>query len=1572
MNGDGRLDVIDAADTEDYWIAFLNTPDPTVPSGIKWEKRAYYVKPVRLSLAGFGVGSSFMPLAQRTTGSDYVEPFCWVFKSGAWHATDWLFPCTQIPPDTQPKPYVDPPIQRTVTEWELKDINGDGYPDIVRDAQPIAMRVSNETGHPSDGLEGNAYWALRKYSLMPAGGQYDLLVALNILGQYVPKATTTDVAFASFTSYTSGYCGVAEWRVLDDSPVTQGLACDLIDINADAIPDRVVGQRVYLGTGSGFDAARFDLPLPSTGAPPRFAALQQSGWTETCKANVNFGSWQTDAIRDVTGDGIPDFVTPTRIFAGTSAGFADNRALYQHALTTLSSQKEDCNGQLSRTTAGLIDIDGDGVSEILDVYNQKLRIRAFSSGESRHRIEASRLVETETGQGVVTRVVYQSAKEDGTTLHQVPYPEIVVAALATSGGRGLSTPLATTFYAYGSISEFFDPIADAFRATGYSRRIELVTPGEVNPSQRIAYPQNIATITDSYGLDPIADPAMLPNMSEELRVGRYLLVGRPKEVNTLKSFVNDPWLLLPLDIGSASNRIAGTQYLVDPANTRLIRGVSPENCVEMVFPYNFALSKQYNSASWNICAVGGFLYTNTVRSWRGSAAPPSADNVETIEQIKAIDSYGRPTSVFYGGDFWRTDDDVCVETTYAAPTGNNERVLSAVASTKLWNCGNKVNITYSEESFEYDHLLPGVVSSGLVTGHTIYKHATDDGAYLGTIRELDISYDVNANPVKISRVRSDDGATRTVLTEYDAWGLVPTSTTTNATGATTLISTAEVDKISNDVLFVTDPNGSRAGMEYDALGRPVRSLFSGPGGVPSGATAARRYIGFEENATEPPRVIVKTFTDPVPQDDVWTSEGRVSTTFIDELGRVRYSEVALGDDYNSNIMIEGARTYDRLGRVAFEADAFVLPSGQAPLAAASSSYGTTYHFDLDGSLVRMIRGRGLQQINAAADLATETLPYAFGESYSNHQRISAAAAPDSAIPGSPQYGVTSVTTSTAIGRTIKRETTQGTSLELAEYGYDVFAHLTRVIRYGAPTTTTPSQPVTWTMRFDSRGELLELNEPSVAKQYRTFSDFGELKTISSGNTAPYQSRQIKNEYDGLGRLVSTAELNDGVVNLETEMKYRYDVANASPLLTPTNVIGRLAAATSPTLKISLSYDAFGNVASKSYVDPTSTEYIEERDVHADGSLASFTLRLPDNGYAMERAEYAYDSAGRPRWMWFSDGVNTQELYNATNVDAFGRVRAATFGNSNAYTADYYDTGRLLPKRASVTTPSGTRDMVLGSYDAAGRELSRTESFNGATQSSQLSTYDALGRIKNATVQTNGGSSQWNFTYDALGNTRTLQSQPGPLTKLSVSTFDRDRICSVSYGGLPSLSCNVTHDDLGAVQSMPTSTGTRELTYLNSGAIKKIWDSSGAEARFSYDPLGAVSQLDISGSVSRSDRNFGDFIKRRSQRSNFGSTKVITRTFPAPGVTISRRGATDAWLFEVVEERGTRYHARQRRQFHPGHYLLAVWSCELVRRVPGQSDVHVDAVELGRCARGIRSSPGGRAPLRSCAWTIPEP
>src|SRR6516165_1000625 len=71
------------------------------------------------------------------------------------------------------------------------------------------------------------------------------------------------------------------------------------------------------------------------------------------------------------------------------------------------------------------------------------------------------------------------------------------------------------------------------------------------------------------------------------------------------------------------------------------------------------------------------MVCSAVESWRGVAAPPSADNVVTRSQVLEVDPYGRVLTAFLQNDLYRLDDDFCVQTSYPMPTGNNERVLFA-------------------------------------------------------------------------------------------------------------------------------------------------------------------------------------------------------------------------------------------------------------------------------------------------------------------------------------------------------------------------------------------------------------------------------------------------------------------------------------------------------------------------------------------------------------------------------------------------------------------------------------------------------------------------------------------------------------------------------------------------------------------------------------------------------------------------------------------------------------------------------------------------------------------------------
>src|SRR5207244_4658771 len=103
-----------------------------------------------------------------------------------------------------------------------------------------------------------------------------------------------------------------------------------------------------------------------------------------------------------------------------------------------------------------------------------------------------------------------------------------------------------------------------------------------------------------------------------------------------------------------------------------------------------------------------------------------------------------------------------------------------------------------------------------------------------------------------------------------------------------------------------------------------------------------------------------------------TTPGRTSTVFLDELGRELRTELALGASYQNQLLTVGARTYDTLGRVVFEADPF--PSTQT----LAGAYGTTRFFATDGTPRCFVRGHGqLPEVVTVTDEAHETFPTCF-------------------------------------------------------------------------------------------------------------------------------------------------------------------------------------------------------------------------------------------------------------------------------------------------------------------------------------------------------------------------------------------------------------------------------------------------------------------------------------------------------------------------------------------------------------------------------------------------------------------
>src|SRR5262249_34046880 len=154
-----------------------------------------------------------------------------------------------------------------------------------------------------------------------------------------------------------------------------------------------------------------------------------------------------------------------------------------------------------------------------------------------------------------------------------------------------------------------------------------------------------------------------------------------------------------------------------------------------------------------------FAFQLSIDSWYGGAPPPqSDDNVQTRARTLKVDDFGRTLATEYDNDVFRSDDDVCVENTFATPTAGRPRILSAIASRRLYACGKAT--TFASESFRYDGLAPGVVSLGNVTSHTVERHMTDDGSTVDSIRVFNATYNSAGNLATLRTQRG--GATRTV------------------------------------------------------------------------------------------------------------------------------------------------------------------------------------------------------------------------------------------------------------------------------------------------------------------------------------------------------------------------------------------------------------------------------------------------------------------------------------------------------------------------------------------------------------------------------------------------------------------------------------------------------------------------------------------------------------------------------------------------------------------------------------------------------------------------------------------
>jgi RHS repeat-associated protein len=1583
VNGDGRLDVVDAQEPE-RWMVYLNVPAPGDGRRVSWVPRAISTAPLiqRLQEAGYEFldPSLPLPLARTTTTHDSLFNQCWRWQQDGAGTFSWVPSIAGFSGPESNRCHLPQGMDqnapdfgsqdlatKTITEWELKDINGDGYPDFVYNGSPVAANVGGNPPPMQPGIFEGQFRETQRGVIHDIIGSRDIKALINVAGVHLnpgylgnidPNLPPFTDAFSSpLTLEVGGFqgCGIGRWiDQVGTSGGTKVQICGFDDVNGDGLTDRLtfvvqstptntilVGSAA-LGTGdmtAPFSAgATIRFPGPIAQVESTLVSLDGNGHfrPQACPTPIppippnndtlrppqnTYPIQRTASLRDVNGDGIPDYIsgdnhtesTVWSVFFGTGTGFSPPVPIDSPTFE-LSLERAGCFSfnRSGATIRGMYDIDGDGQPEVVGINVLDLVIDVFqlSAGGQRDITTfasapmAGRLIKVDNGYGASTHISYRSAKEDPLTDHLLPFPEIVVAAVGTRNAA-FANILSATQYAYGNARLIYDPAFDSFRFPGYQRSVEVHrsdAPG--------AIPTVLATITDRYGLVP-ADESMDSNALFR----RYLKPGRTSDITVLSdSIVSSAWGLLNVNTATDSRRVAGMHYDWD---TRLLPPgpTGNEFCLDMVFPYDFEASAAFPS-DLDQCTQHGFAFESSQFTWRGNpgtAAPLDTDTtVASRSDARAIDDFGRLTSVVVLNDVARSDDDVCVDTTYATPNGTNQRVLAATASRTVSNCaaeGAAERMVFAHGTWQYDGLPLGHVASGFPTSHTVERR-DESGRLFGRIREFDATFNPLGKPVSVV-ARREDGATRTVTTTYDHFQLAPESIATDASDLPTLRTDIERDPLTLLELSTTDANGTQRGTTYDGLGRVTQSTVTPPRGA-SGTVVAIAYRGFDGNDPEGRRIVRTVFTDPV---DPATASGRSATTYFDEIGRERRTDIALGADYSDQLVRVADRIYDSFGRVVFEADPY--PSTQDP----ATVYGTTRLFNADGTPSCVIRGNGPQRLTTTTDEASELFPTCYQRTFQDHTEVITVQDPASLLAGSPQAGVIKTSYATATGRVIARATWRGTDrLEYATFGQDRLGRLNRITRFQQPAAGTNPVPTSW--HFDSLGRLIELQEPDSVSQSRMYSDWGELiemtRSVAPGDPGDGRPgiRRVVQRYDALGRLVHREDQFNGETDPETVYDYFYDEAvQTAPQVTMTNVLGRLALATSPTGSVSLSYDDFGSINARVFTDNQGAMYVEKHTIHADGTPGGLDLFLPDTGYAQEHVDYDYDSAGRASGVKYrNEEIEHQDLFHASTIDALGRVRAAEYGRTT-YTASYADVGRRLMNRTEVSSPSGSRLTSFESYDPIGRERSRREvKDRSAAGFTTHFTYDALGRLSSATRTSDVATVfDQQFTYDPLGNLTALTNVGGSSennTSFRYHLIDRDRICRINHGDDDSNICNVNYDDIGNVVFQETSVGVREYTYLIDGKTRTIADREGAFAHFRYDAFGQVQELELRSTLSRDtrhDRHYGSLLAWRDETTGAVTTSFLTRKIPGPGGSAAtRRGAGGPWVFAFGEARGARF------------------------------------------------------------------
>ena len=663
----------------------------------------------------------------------------------------------------------------------------------------------------------------------------------------------------------------------------------------------------------------------------------------------------------------------------------------------------------------------------------------------------------------------------------------------------------------------------------------------------------------------------------------------------------------------------------------------------------------------------------------------------------------------------------------------------------------------------------------------------------------------------------------------------------------------EYDKLGN-VTATVDARGNRTEYGYDALNRRVKikdaigsitqTVYDKVGNIISVTNPLNRTTSFNYDALDRRTSI----TDALNQTSIisYDAVGNILTT-TDALNRTTsfaYDNLDRQISKTDALGHSATTSYDKVGNVLTTTDelgrttSHVYDSRDREIKTIDAlGYTTNLSYDTVGNVISVKDARGNTTSFAydALDRQIKKTDALLHDATATYDAMGNVIAKTDELGRITSYGYDAldrqITRTNALNQTIRtgydaNDNVVSTTDELGRvtsYGYDV---LDRQISSKDALNQTRSTV------YDAMGNIVS-------------------KTDELGRTTTYAYDAIERQTamtDALGHTTTTGydavgNVTQWLDGLNQTTKYTYDVLNRrvkvidaknQTTFTGYDFVGNVLAIT----------DSVGNTTSYTYdalnrqiTDTNSLSKTRSFGYDAVGSLVSSIDR---NG---RKRTYSYDVLNRQvaeNWLDSSNAISRTFGYT---YDAVGHLLTSTDPDSKyTYTYDLVDRVKSVDNTGTVGVPTVK---LAYSYDAVGNLVSTTDTINGTQAGTNAYTYDVLNRATRITQSGAGVSSKRiDMSYDAASQMTGLSRYGNLAGTLAVANtsynFDAvGRLTSLTHkkGATTIASYGLTYDAANRITQSSGTDGTQDYTYDATNQLTAVDHTTQVDEAYSYDANG---------------------------------------------------------------------------------------------------------------------------------------